>query len=152
MTSLSPSASSRPWPVHRRFYVSFHDLDVVNHLNHAAYLPYMETLRCDYYLPLLDTPDPTRIDIILAEVTCRYLVPVPYGTELLGEVVPARPLGRTSFPLLYRFTIAGTSTVTARGRSVNVVYDYAKGAKREIPAERRARLERDAIDPADEGW
>jgi acyl-CoA thioester hydrolase len=152
MPSPARSTSPHPWPVHRRFYVPYHDLDVLNHLNHAAYLPYMETLRCDYYLPLLGTTDPNRIDIIIAEATCRYLAPVSYGSELFGEVAPARPLGRTSFTLLYRFTLAGTSTVTARGRTVSVVYDYAKGAKKEIPPERRAVLERDAVDPADEGW
>ena len=152
MPSPASSTPLRPWPVHRRFYVPYHDLDVLNHLNHAAYLPYMETLRCDYYLPLLPSPDPTQIDIIIAEATCRYLAPVAYGSELLGEVAPARPLGRTSFTLLYRFTLAGTSTVTSRGRTINVVYDYAKGTKKEIPPERRAVLERDAVDPADEGW
>ena len=140
------------WPVSRRFYVPYHDLDVLNHLNHAAYFPYMETLRCDYYLPLLGTADPTKIDIIIAEAACRYLAPVAYGSELIGEVAPARPLGRTSFTLLYRFTLAGTSTVTARGRSISVVYDYAKAEKQEIPADRRARMERDAVDPAAEGW
>jgi len=152
MSSPVASSPSRPWPVHRRFYVPYHDLDVLNHLNHAAYFPYMETLRCDYYLPLLGTTDPTRIDIIIAEAACRYLAPVPYGADLIGEVAPARPLGRTSFTLLYRFTLAGTSTITARGRTVSVVYDYAKSEKQEIPAERRARMERDAVDPADEGW
>jgi acyl-CoA thioester hydrolase len=140
------------WPVRRTFPVQYHDLDVLNHLNHAAYFPYMETLRCDYYLPLLPSADPTQIDIIIAEATCRYLAPVSYGRELVGEVAPARPLGRTSFTLLYRFTLAGTSTVTARGRTVNVVYDYSKGEKKEIPSDRRAVFERDAVDPADEGW
>jgi acyl-CoA thioester hydrolase len=149
---VAPHEESGPWRVRRRFYVPYHDLDVLNHLNHAAYLPYMETLRCDYYLPLLGTTDPNKIDLIIAEATCRYLAPVSYGSELIGEVAPARPLGRTSFPLLYRFTLAGTSTVTARGRTVSVVYDYSKGAKKEIPAARRAILERDAVDPADEGW
>jgi acyl-CoA thioesterase FadM len=112
----------------------------------------METLRCDYYLPFIDSIDPTKIDIIIAEATCRYLAPVSYGAELIGEVAPARPVGRTSFTLLYRFTLAGTSTVTARGRTVSVVYDYTKGEKREIPSDRRAVLERDAVDPASEGW
>jgi len=148
----SDPTPSPSWPVHRRFYVPYHDLDVLNHLNHAAYLPYMETLRCDYYLPLLGTADPNKIDIIIAEATCRYLAPVSYGAELVGEVAPARPLGRTSFTLLYRFTLAGTSTVTARGRTVNVVYDYTKGTKKEIPPERRSILARDAVEPADEGW
>ncbi|HXY46486.1 MAG TPA: thioesterase family protein [Thermoplasmata archaeon] len=149
----APSSPIRSWPVRRRFYVPYHDLDVLNHLNHAAYFPYMETLRCDYYLPLLGPPrDPTRIDIIIAEATCRYLAPVPYGAELVGEIAPAAPLGRTSFTLLYRFTLDGTETVTARGRTVVVCYDYASGAKQEIPADRRAILERDSVDPTSEGW
>jgi acyl-CoA thioesterase FadM len=70
----------------------------------------------------------------------------------MGEVAPARPIGRTSFALLYRFTLADTSTVTARGRTVSVVYDYSKGEKVEIPPTRRAALERDAVDPSEEGW
>jgi acyl-CoA thioester hydrolase len=140
------------WPVRRRFYVPYHDVDVLNHLNHAAYFPYMETLRCDYYLPLLGTRDPAAIDIIIAEATCRYLAPVPYGAELVGEVAPARPLGRSSFTLLYRFSIGNTVTVAARGRTVIVTYDYGTGSKKEIPAERRVALARDAVDPASEGW
>jgi acyl-CoA thioester hydrolase len=147
-----PSPAPGPWRVRRRFYVPYHDLDVLNHLNHAAYFPYMETLRCDYYLPLLGPLDPTNLDIIIAEASCRYLAPVPYGTELVGEVAPARPLGTTSFTLLYRFTIDGTTTVAARGRTVVVCFDYAKNAKKPIPADRRAVLERDAVDPASEGW
>ena len=142
----------RPWPVRRTFYVPYHDLDVLNHLNHAAYFPLMETLRCDYYLPILGAPDPTHLDIIIAEATCRYFAPVPYGAEPVGEVAPAAPLGRTSFTLLYRFRRAGTETVTARGRTVVVCYDYAKSEKRPIPADRRKRFERDLVDPSTEGW
>ncbi len=150
--SAAATDPSRPWRVRRTFYVPYHDLDVLNHLNHAAYFPYMETLRCDYYLPLLGPLDPSRLDIIIAEAACRYLAPVGYGAELVGEVTPARPLGTTSFTLLYRFTIAGSTTVAARGRTVVVCYDYATNRKKPIPEDRRAVLERDAIDPASEGW
>ena len=146
------AATTGPWRVQRRFYVPYHDLDVLNHLNHAAYFPYMETLRCDYYLPLLGPLDPSRLDIIIAEASCRYLAPVGYGSELVGEVAPARPLGTTSFTLLYRFSIAGTGTVAARGRTVVVCFDYAANRKKPIPPDRRAVLERDAVDPASEGW
>jgi acyl-CoA thioester hydrolase len=147
-----PSSPSRPWPVRRTFYVPYHDVDVLNHLNHAAYFPYMETLRCDYYLPLLPTTDPAAIDIIIAEATCRYRAPVAYGAQLIGEVAPSRPLGRTSFTLLYRFTLASTTTLVARGRTVVVSFDYRSGTKKEIPPPIRAALERDAVDPGDEGW
>jgi acyl-CoA thioester hydrolase len=148
----TPTGPSQAWPVQRRFYVPYHDIDALDHLNHAAYFPMMETLRCDYYLPLLAAPDPAALDIIIAEATCRYLAPVTYGTELIGEVAPARPLGRTSFVLLYRFRDAATDRLTARGRTVIVAYDYHANSKTPIPPDRRARLEHDAIDPASEGW
>lgn len=155
MTSDSPviDPSSPKWPAHRTYAVTYHDLDVLNHLNHAVYFPWMETLRCDYYLPLLGSTDPGSLDIIVAEATCRYLAPVGYGVELIGEVAPARPLGRTSFTLLYRFRLAANPTkVVARGRTVVVSFDYRAGSKKEIPAAIRVKMERDTVDPATEGW
>lgn len=150
---MAPSPRSpRPWPVRRTFRVTYHDLDILRHLNHAAYFPMMETLRCEYYLGLLGTRDPSRLDIIVAEATCRYLAPVLYGAELDGEIAPLRPLGRTSFTLGYRFRDAASGTVTALGRTVIVTYDYARGTKVEIPADRRRHLEADALDSADAGW
>jgi acyl-CoA thioester hydrolase len=143
----------KAWPVHRTFPIFYHHLDVLGHLNHAVYFPFMETLRCDYYLAARGSLDPAKLDIILAEASCRYLAPAHYGMELLGEVAPATPLGRTSFTLLYRFRDSkGGSTVYARGRTVVVCYDYATNRKKEIPTERRAILERDAVDPTSEGW
>ncbi len=140
------------WPGRRRFSITYHDLDVLNHLNHAVYFPMMETLRCEYYLALLGTTEPTDLDIILAEASCRYLAPVSYGSELEGEVAPARPIGRTSFTLLYRFRDLTADRWAARGRTVVVTYDYDAKTKREIPPDRRALLEHDAVDPAPEGW
>jgi acyl-CoA thioester hydrolase len=152
----SPNAGSpgrTPWRVRREFEVTYHDVDALNHLNHAVYFPYMETLRCDYYLPIVGTTDPRVLDIIVAEATCRYLAPAFYGTRMVGEVAPARPLGRTSFSLLYRFADpVRPEVVYARGRTVVVTYDYAKNAKKPIPEATRARMERDAVDPAPEGW
>ncbi|HEV2317815.1 MAG TPA: thioesterase family protein [Thermoplasmata archaeon] len=141
------------WPARRRFRVTYHDVDALNHLNHAVYFQFMETLRCDYYLPLRHSTDPRDLDIILAEADCRFLAPAAYATELLGEVAPARPLGRTSFTLVYRFRNPDSpSTVYARGRTAIVCYDYATGAKKPIEPDVRARLETDAIDASSEGW
>ncbi len=148
-----PALPTVPWRVRRRFYVPYHDVDVLNHLNHAAYFPMMETLRCDYYLPLCGATDPSGLDIIVAEATCRYLAPVRYGIELVGEVAPARPPGRTSFTLLYRFSSAhAPERVVARGRTVVVTYDYATNKKKAIPPAARSVLEADGVDPASEGW
>jgi acyl-CoA thioester hydrolase len=127
-------------------------LDVLNHLNHAVYFRFMETLRTEYYLTLRRTSDPHQLDIIIAEARCRYLAPVAYGTELVGEVAPARPIGRTSFSLLYRFADERRRVVTARGHTAIVTYDYANGTKKPIPDAIRLALERDGVDPKDEGW
>jgi acyl-CoA thioester hydrolase len=148
-----PSPASRPWPVRRRFEVTYHDVDALNHLNHAVYFPYMETLRCDYYLPLLGETDPRKLDIILAEASCRFLAPLGYGAKLVGEVAPALPLGRTSFSLLYRFFAPeDPSHLFARGRTVIVCYDYEKEEKRPIEPRVRLRLEADGVPLVDEGW
>lgn len=144
--------AAKPWPLRQRFRIPYHAIDAMNHLNHAAYFPMMETLRCAYYLPMLGSSDPTDLDIIVAEAACRYVQPVVYGEEIDGEVAPVLPLGTTSFTLLYRFTNAVTSTVVARGRTVLVTYDYDRSRKVPIPAERRARFERDAVDGRGEGW
>lgn len=125
---------------------------MLNHLNHAVYFRFMETLRCEYYLGLLHTTDPHQLDIIIAEARCRYLAPVQYETELLAEVAPARPIGRTSFTLLYRFSDEARGIVTARGHTAIVTYDYSTGSKKPIPDAVRPRLERDAVEPKDEGW
>ncbi|HEY6237853.1 MAG TPA: thioesterase family protein, partial [Thermoplasmata archaeon] len=104
-------------------------------------------------LPLLGTTDPHALDIIIAEATCRYLAPVRFGQEILGEVAPSSRLGTSSFSLLYRFRDpSDESTVYARGRTVVVCYDYARNSKKPIPVDRRLALERDGIDPVEEGW
>ena len=151
MTRHEPPSTTPPWPAQRRFPVPYHDIDILNHLNHAAYFVYMETLRCDYYLPLIHSRDPRDLDIIVLEATCRYHAPVSFGEILLGEVAPARPVGRTSFVLLYRFR-DGHGTLTARGRTVVVCYDYSKNQKKEIPPSVRKALEAQAVDPSTEGW
>jgi acyl-CoA thioester hydrolase len=147
MPSHSPS-----WPTQKTFHVTYHDLDVLNHLNHATYFVFMETLRCEYYLSRVGSLDPKALDIIIAEAACRYLAPAFYQTEILGEVVPALPLGRTSFVLLYRFTSPDRSLTYARGRTVVVTFDYQRSQKEEIPPDLRNQLEKEAIDPQTEGW
>ncbi|MCI4344201.1 MAG: acyl-CoA thioesterase [Thermoplasmata archaeon] len=147
---MDAPTTEQEWPHRRRFDVEYHHLDVLGHLNHAAYFPFMETLRCEYYLPLVGGPDPSHLDIILAEASCRFLAPARYGDVLVGEVAPVRPLGRTSVTLLYRFRNPERTIIYARGRTVVVCYDYDKGKKKEITTVLRAKLEKDAVAPEHE--
>ncbi|MGA7922358.1 MAG: thioesterase family protein [Thermoplasmata archaeon] len=148
----TPHGPLVPFAHRDTFRVTYHDLDVLNHLNHATYFVYMETLRCRYYLTTVGNLDPQKLDIIIAEASCRYLAPATYDTEMIGEIAPARPLGTTSFALLYRFRDEEAKTIYARGRTVVVSYDYARGTKKPIAPDRRAMLERDAVDASLEGW
>gem|GEM_PF-97306 len=151
---VSPEASVPPpgrfkapaWPHARTFEVEYRHLDVLNHLNHAVYFGFMETLRCEYYMRLRGTSDPQDLDIIILEATCRYLRPVGYAETLWGEVAPARPLGHTSFTLVYRFSRAQTRETVAAGRTVVVSFDYASASKKPIPPSVREQLERDLVE------
>jgi acyl-CoA thioester hydrolase len=154
VTPASPAPDGKPWPHRRHFRVTYRDLDVLGHLNHAVYFPFMETLRCEYYLSLRDRPEDVRaLDIIVAEAACRYLAPAGYNAEFVGEIAPGRGgVGRTSFVLLYRFRHPTEARVYARGRTAIVAYDYERGAKKPVTPELRAALERDAVDAGAEGW
>ena len=133
-----------PWPHERAFEVEYRDVDVLGHLNHAAYFRYMETLRCEYYLRLKGESSIRDLDIIILEATCRYLSPAPYGDRIVGEVVPAAPLGTTSFTLLYRFRALPEGTERARGRTVIVAYDYRTGRKKPLEPSVREGLATDS--------
>ncbi len=145
------TTGSGEWPWRRPIEVSFRDLDVLGHVNHAVYLTWMENLRVGYFLNCAPSGRLEEMTFVLAEAAARYLKPVRFGQSLRGETAPGR-VGRSSFSLLYRFLDPGSGEVLARGRTVQVMVE--PGGYRSIPLtpELRSRLERDRVDPVSEGW
>ena len=110
--------------------VWFRDLDAMQHVNNAVYVTYFEQGRAAFYRDHFGLRSVSDIDFIVARMEVDYRRPVllydPVRVQLRVSEV-----GRTSFAVEYRLLASGE--VAAEGRSVQVFYDYAKGAKKPVP-------------------
>jgi acyl-CoA thioester hydrolase len=121
--------------------VRFRDIDAMGHVNNAVFFSYMEQARVSYLRALGLMPE--RLDgisFIIAEATCRFKAPVPFGMPLVVRVRVAEMRG-SSFFMDYSIEEQGTGRVMAMGQTVSVVYDYTASRSAPIPPEWRAKIE-----------
>lgn len=124
-----------------RMRVSYRDVDIMQHVNNAAYFTYMETARCHYYMRLTGANDLDRLDIIVAAQTCTYLRGLRYD-ETFDVIVWPTKIGTSSLTLGYLLrTVDGE--IVAKAETVVVMFDYAKNTKKPIEADLRKKLEQD---------
>ncbi len=122
--------------------VSFRDLDALGHVNNAVYLMYLEQARIGYGLQLVGGTDVSDLTFILAEATVSYLRPAHFGDELaigvrIGEI------GTKSFVMDYGIRRQADGELIARGRTVQVWYNYRLQRSEPVPDEFRAAVARD---------
>jgi len=128
-----------------RVEVTFGDVDMMGHVNHAAYFTYFEAARTNYYLALkgLKAPwDRNELDLIVARASCDYRRGLVWGEHVEVVVWPSR-VGQTSFTFGYAIVDA-KGEVVAVGETVQVSFDYGKQAKKPIPPAVRRALEVEA--------
>ncbi len=113
----------------------------MGHVNNAVYFTYLEQARIRYMQAvglmserLSDTP------FILAEVSCQYKAPVPFGMPIAVRM-RVTEMRNSSFMVEYEIVDQDSGRIMATGRSVNVAYDYAAGKSMPIPPEWRSRIE-----------
>ncbi len=137
---------SSAYPVWIEIQVRFRDLDAMGHVNNAVYLTYFELGRQAYFeaVGLTDRRSAGPLDaralfpFILAEVSCRYLKPIPLGAKVhLG--IRTASVGRKSW--VFEYLLADRppgeedAVLFAAGRSVQVAYDYDRAESMPLPAE-----------------
>ncbi len=121
--------------------VRFRDIDAMGHVNNAVYFTYMEQARISYMRAVGSLTD--RLDetwFILAEETCQFKSPIPFGMPIVVKVRVSE-IKNSSFVMEYRIEERDTGRVMALGRTVNVAYDYATGKSMSIPPQWRAKIE-----------
>jgi len=129
--------------------VRYRDLDPLGHVNNAVYATYLELGRVAYMLALAriegrELPaqlDATGFDFIVAELTIGYKSPAYLG-ETLEVGVTLASAGRTSFLFEYKVRERDSGRLVATGRSVQVMFDYAAGRKKPVPADFLAAVEK----------
>ena len=121
--------------------VEFRDIDALGHVNNAVYLSYFEQARIGYSLKLINTSALHDLTFILAEANVTYLRPVFFGDQI--EVgVRVSEIGTKSFVMEYGVRNQHGETV-ARGRTVQVWFDYESRRSVPVPDEFRRNVEQD---------
>lgn len=126
-----------PLPVRIEVPVAWGEQDLFGHVNNVVYFRYFESVRM-YFLErvgILRSHNEHGIGVILASTTCDFEKPVTWPARLTVATGCSR-IGNTSFTMDYRITDE-LGDLVAVGSSVQVMYDYRKGAKVPVPQEIR---------------
>ena len=109
----------------------FGDTDAMGHVNNAKVVTYLETGRMRFFADVLGAERVEDIQFILAEVSCRYRLPI-----LLHDPVRIRmcvtDVSRSSFRFRYELADRDDGRVFVEAESVQVMYDYTTGRPRPI--------------------
>ena len=115
-----------------RFRVPFCDVDMLQHVNHAAYVVWAETTRCNYFDEVFGGFRTAPVGIILAKAEFEYLQPLDYREEVAVACRVSR-VGQKSFDLVYEVWSENRHSMAARGRTVMVAYDYEAKSSVAVP-------------------
>jgi len=129
----------------RPVQIRFRDLDALGHVNNAVYITYFEMAREGYVKAIKLATDESaeaseRFPFIIAEITCTFLAPVMLDTDLVVYLRTSR-IGNSSFDFEYLLVDEKSNQPMARGRSVQVSYDYAAGKPVPLPDNVRGLIE-----------
>jgi acyl-CoA thioester hydrolase len=115
-----------------RFRVPFGDVDMMQHVNHAAYIVWAETVRCTYLADVIREPLNGSKGNILARLTFDYEEPLDFREEVAIGCRIAR-MGSKSFDFVYEVWSQTRHIRAARGLTTMVAYDYAAKTPIVIP-------------------
>jgi acyl-CoA thioester hydrolase len=115
-----------------RFRVPFCDVDMLQHVNHAAYIVWAETARGGYFGDVLEEPEGGRNGVILARLEFDYERPLDYREEVAVGCRIAR-FGRKSFDFVHEIWSETRGDRAARGLCAMVTYDHEAKASKLVP-------------------
>ena len=119
--------------------VRFGDLDMLGHVNNAAYLTFLESARIAYWLQVAGLSGLEGINMILARAELDYKAPLGFG-DVIDIGVACTALRRSSFDMEFEIVERASGRVAAQARKVCVYYDYAEGRSMPIPPELRDKI------------
>ena len=121
--------------------VAFRDIDALGHVNNAVYLSYFEQARVSYSFQLTNRGTLQDLTFILAEANVSYLRPAYFGDQLQVGVRVSE-IGTKSFVMEYGIRNQQGELV-ARGRTVQVWFDYDTRRSVPVPDEFRQKVAQD---------
>ena len=96
---------------------------MLQHVNHAAYVVWAETVRCSYFAEVLNEPITGTNGIILARLQFDYEQPIDYREDVAVGCRIAR-IGRKSFDFVYEIWSETRQERAARALTTVFAFDY----------------------------
>ena len=127
---LRAEAIPEPWAFGMKDRVRFGELDVLNHVNNAAYLRWLENFRIQYFRDYqVSDYGAERPRIVLRNIGLEFVSEVLLNDEYIitGRTVSVRT---SSWAMEYGIWVSGR--LTTRGSAVLVLLDDT-GTKRPLP-------------------
>ena len=106
-----------------RFRVPFCDIDMLQHVNNAAYVVWAETARCVYFDEVLGESLTGANGIILAKIELNYDRPLEYREHVAIGCRVTR-IGNKSFDFLCEVWSESANELAAHCHSTMVAFNY----------------------------
>ncbi len=127
-----------------RLPVQFGDVDGMGHMNNVAYLAFVETVRLEYFVRLLnlqDTFNPlNQMPFILGSQNITYRTPAFYRETLLVGVRSSW-IKRSSFGFEFAMHDEVSQRLVAEGGGTHVMFNYETGRSMPVPDDWIALME-----------
>jgi acyl-CoA thioester hydrolase len=120
--------------------VRFRDIDSMGHVNNAVYFTYFENARIAYWKVVPGIGSRREVDYILARAECDFRSPARIEDRLSCHI-RVGGFGRSSFAFEYLLQCETDGRVIAAGRTIQVLYDYAKEATKPLDEPLRRAIE-----------
>lgn len=126
--------------VHPRFY----ETDAFRHINNTVVAGWFEAAREPIFRIFAPSMRPEDLSLILARIEIDFVAQIHYGHEVTIET-GIEKIGNSSFVVLQRAWQQGREV--ARGRAVQVHFDWGTEKSQPLPDELRARLAEHLLSP-----
>lgn len=127
-----------------RLPVQFRDVDMRGHLNNVAYLSYLETVRLEYFIEVMQieqlVPYEEALPIVMGGQSINYRSPAYYREQLLIGVRTAW-VKRSSFGFDFEMREEASGRLVTDGNYVHVMYNSETHRSKPVPDNWLTRLE-----------
>ena len=129
------------YPFQKEFHIHWGDMDALGHVNHAKYLVWFETIRCQLMSELgIEVTKATEIGPILANLTTNYYAPL-YFPDQVKVGVAISHVGNSSFTLEYVVTrLEDVTKSVCVASTVLVLFNYKTNQKVAINEELKQKM------------
>lgn len=121
--------------------VRYSDCDMHGHMNNARYFTFMEQARVGYLEAVGMPPDARKesIPFILVHASCDFRNSAIISDQVV-TAIGVSEFGRTSCTMLYRMTRAADDQLLATGKTIQVMFDFARNAPIPVTADFKHRV------------